>query len=161
LVIDDPRDMILTPDGGFVMIARIGIGGGDVTHFYGIGDCWMAKCDSIGNIEWEKTLGNDGLDNCVSLMINSAGNIMMIGAAQWHGGLVECYPDGEWADVWIVELDMQGNILAQYCYGGSHYDLGYMIIELDDGYAFVAVLIQMMGMCPACMALREARRRMG
>jgi hypothetical protein len=135
---DNPRDMILTPDGGFVMIARVGIGGGDVTHYYGSGDCWMAKCDSIGNIEWEKTMGNDGLDNCVSLMINSAGNIMMIGAAQWHGGLVECYPDGEWADVWIVELDMQGNILAQYCYGGSHYDLGYMIIELDEGYAFVA-----------------------
>jgi hypothetical protein len=137
--IDDARDLILTPDGGFVMIDRIGIGGGDVTHFYGIGDCWMAKCDSLGNIEWEITLGNDGLDNCNSLMINSAGNIMMIGAAQWHGGLVECYPDGEWADVWIVELDMQGNILAQYCYGGSHYELGYMIIELDDGYAFAAV----------------------
>jgi hypothetical protein len=137
--IDDPRDMILTPDGGFVMIDRIGIGGGDVTNFYGSGDCWMAKCDSLGNIEWEKTLGNNGLDNCSSMTINSAGNIMMIGATQWHGGLVECYPDGEWADVWIVELDMQGNIMAQYCYGGSHYDLGYMIIELDDGYAFVAV----------------------
>jgi hypothetical protein len=137
--IDDPKDMILTPDGGFVMIDRIGIGGGDVTNFYGSGDCWMAKCDSLGNIEWEKTLGNDGLDNCVSLIINSAGHIMMIGAAQWHGGLVECYPDGSWGDVWIVELDMQGNILAQYCYGGSHYDLGYMIIELYDGYAFVAV----------------------
>jgi len=135
---DNPRDMVLTPDGGFVMIDRIGIGGGDVTYYYGMGDCWMAKCDSLGNIEWEKTLGNDGLDNCVSMMINSAGNIMMIGAAMWHGGLVECYPDGAWADVWIVELDMQGNILAQYCYGGSHYDLGYMIIELDDGYTFIA-----------------------
>jgi hypothetical protein len=139
--IDDARDMILTPDGGFVFIDRIGSGGGDVTNFYGIGDCWMAKCDSLGNIEWEKTLGNDGLDNCMSLMINSAGNIMMIGAAQWYGGMVECFPDGEWADVWIVELDIQGNILAQYCYGGSHYDLGYMIIELDDGYAFVALTV--------------------
>ena len=136
---DDPRDMILTPDGGFVMIDRIGIGGGDVTHFYGVGDCWMAKCDSLGNIEWEKTLGNDGLDNCVSLTINSSGNIMMIGGAQKHGGLVECYPDGGYSDVWIVELDMQGNILAQYCYGGSSYDLGFMILELDEGYAFLAV----------------------
>jgi len=136
---DEPRDMILTPDGGFAMLARISFSGGDISSYYGSYDNWIAKCDSLGNIEWEITLGNNGLDNCVSLMINSAGNIMMIGAAQWHGGLVECYPDGEWADVWIVELDMQGNIMAQYCYGGSHYDLGYMIIELDDGYAFVAV----------------------
>ena len=136
---DNTRDMILTPDGGFVMIDRIGIGGGDVTHFYGVGDCWMAKCDSLGNIEWEKTLGNDGLDNCVSLTINSSGNIMMIGGAQKHGGLVECYPDGGYSDVWIVELDMQGNILAQYCYGGSSYDLGFMILELDEGYVFMGV----------------------
>jgi hypothetical protein len=63
---DDPSDMILNPDGGFVMIDRIGIGGGDVSNFYGIGDCWMAKCDSLGNIEWEKTLGNDGLDNGIN-----------------------------------------------------------------------------------------------
>ncbi len=135
---DEPRDMILTPDGGFAMLARISASGGDISNYYGSYDNWIVKCDSLGNIEWEITLGNDGLDNGVSMMINSAGNIMMIGAAQWHGGLVECYPDGEWADVWIVELDMQGNILAQYCYGGSHYELGYMIIELDEGYAFVA-----------------------
>jgi hypothetical protein len=135
---DGPRDMILTPDGGFAMLARIRASGGDVSNYYGSNDNWIAKCDSLGNIEWEITLGNDGLDNGISMMINSAGNIMMIGAAQWHGGLVECYPDGVWADVWILELDMQGNILAQYCYGGSHYDLGYMIIELEDGYAFIA-----------------------
>jgi len=60
----------------------------------------------------------------------------MIGGAQKHGGLVECYPDGGYSDVWIVELDMQGNILAQYCYGGSDYDLGYKFIELDEGYVF-------------------------
>jgi len=134
---DTARDMILTPDGGFVMIDRIGIGGGDVSQFYGIGDCWMAKCDSLGNLEWEKTLGNTGLDNCMSMTVNSAGNIMMIGAAQWHGDLVACFPDGAWGDVWLVELDLQGNILDQHCYGGSQYDVGYSIIELEDGYAFI------------------------
>ena len=134
--IDDPRDMILTPDSGFVMIDRIGVGGGDVSNFYGSGDVWMCKCDSVGNIEWEKTLGNFGLDNCVSMIINSVGNIMMIGATQKHGGLVECYPDETWGDVWLVELDLQGNIVSQHCYGGSDYDVGINIIELEDGYIF-------------------------
>ncbi len=135
---DEPRDMILTADGGFAMLARISTSGGDISNYYGSYDNWIVKCDSLGNIEWEITLGNNGLDNGISMMINSAGNIMMLGAAQLHGGLVECYPDGEWADVWIVELDLQGNILAQHCYGGSHYDLGYNLIELDNGYVFVA-----------------------
>jgi len=130
--------MILTPDGGFVMIDRIGIGGGDVTNFYGVGDVWMCKCNSLGNIEWEKTLGNEGLDNCVSMIINSEGNIMMIGAAQKHGGLVECYPDEAWGDVWLVELDLQGNIISQHCYGGSYYEVGFDVIEEDEGYVFTA-----------------------
>ncbi len=135
---DGPRDMILTPDGGFAMLARISASGGDISNYYGMYDNWVVKCDSLGNIEWEITLGNNGWDNGISMMVNSAGNIMMIGAAQWHGGLVECYPDGAWADVWIVELDLQGTILAQYCYGGSHYDLGNNLIELEDGYVFIA-----------------------
>ncbi len=135
---DDPRDMILTPDGGFVMIDRIGIGGGDVTNFYGSGDVWMCKCDSLGNIVWEKTLGNEGLDNCMSMIVNNEGNILMIGATQKHGGLVECYPDEAWGDVWIVELDLQGNILSQHCYGGSYYDIGIDIEEIEDGFVFVA-----------------------
>ncbi|RLD69767.1 MAG: hypothetical protein DRI87_09220, partial [Bacteroidetes bacterium] len=135
---DNVRDMILTPDGGFVMIDRIGTGGGDVTNFYGIGDVWMCKCDSLGNIEWEKTLGNQGLDNGVSMIINSEGNIMMIGAVQQHGGMVECYPDGAWGDVWLVELDLQGYIISQHCYGGSDYDLGYRVLEMENGYIFIA-----------------------
>ncbi|RLD61252.1 MAG: hypothetical protein DRJ05_03030 [Bacteroidetes bacterium] len=137
-VYDDPRDMVLTPDGGFVMIERIGGGGGDVSNFYGIGDVWMCKCDSLGNIEWEKTLGNEGFDNCSSMIINSEGNIMMIGAASNHGGLVECYPDEMAGDVWLVEIDLSGEIIWQQCYGGSEYDLGKDIEEIDNGYIFVA-----------------------
>jgi len=135
---EEPRDMILTPDDGFVMIDRIGSGGGDVSNYYGYGDVWICKCDSLGNIEWEKTFGNDGLDNCLSMIINRNNNLMMIGAVQKHGGLVECFPDGAWGDVWIIELDLQGNIVAQHCYGGSIYELGYSLIELDEGYAFTS-----------------------
>jgi len=135
---DEPRDFILTPDGGFIILSRISFAGGDISQYYGLYDNWLCKCDSLGNIEWEKTLGNQGLDNGVSMMINSEGNIMMIGAVQQHGGMVECYPDGAWGDVWLVELDLQGNIISQHCYGGSDYDLGYKLVENEDGYFFIA-----------------------
>jgi len=135
---DVPRDMILTPDGGFVMIDRIGIGGGDVTNFYGSGDVWMCKCDSLGNIEWEKTLGNQWLDSGMSMIINSEGNIVMIGAAAHYGGLVDCTADDGYGDVWLIEMNMAGNILWQRCYGGSYYELGYKIEEHDNGYIFIA-----------------------
>ncbi len=136
--IDDGRDMVITPDGGFVFINRIGSKGGDVSQFYGFGDVWICKCDSEGNIEWEKTIGNDGLDNGNALLINRKGNIMMLGATQWHGGMVTCYPLGFYGNMWLVELDMQGTIVWQSCYGGSVYEVGIDFIETDNGYLFIA-----------------------
>ena len=133
------NDLVVTPDGGFVFIDRVDNPGGDITQFYGAYDVWMCKCDANGNIEWEKTLGNEGLDNGVSLIINRRGNIMMVGAVQYHGGMVTCYPQGAIGNVWLVELDMQGNILWQECYGGSDYEAGYKIIEVDDGYIFAGI----------------------
>ncbi len=131
---DEPRDMILTQDNGFALLSRISSSGGDISQYYGLYDNWILKCDSIGNIEWEKTLGNEGLDNGISMIINSQGNIMMIGAVQLHGGMVECYPDGAWGDVWLVEMDLQGNIVSQHCYGGSDYDVGINILETENSY---------------------------
>lgn len=133
---DQPNDLVVTPDGGFVFTNRFDNVGGDISQFYGAIDVWMCKCDADGNIEWEKTLGSEGLDNGVSLIINRRGNIMMVGAVQYHGGMVTCYPQGEIGNIWLVELDLQGNILWQECYGGSDYEAGNNIIEVDDGYIF-------------------------
>ncbi|MCK9451658.1 MAG: T9SS type A sorting domain-containing protein [Bacteroidales bacterium] len=133
-----PRDMIVTPDGGVVVMGRIFNSGGDVSVLYGRNDVWMFKTDSLGNLEWEKTLGNQWLDNGVSIMLNSEGNIILIGAVAHYGGMVECNTDDYYGDVWLVELDLQGNIVWQHCYGGSHYDLGFSVIEVDAGYIFAA-----------------------
>ncbi len=133
------NDLVVTPDGGFVFTNRFYSLGGDVSQYYGLYDVWMCKCDPEGNIEWEKTLGNEGMDNGVSLLINRLGNIVMIGAVQFPGGMVTCNPQGELGNVWLVELDMQGNILWQQCYGGSDYEAGFDIIETDGGYIFAAV----------------------
>ena len=133
---DEMNDLVVTPDGGFVFIDRIFSVGEDVSQYFGLNDVWMCKCDPEGNIEWEKTLGNEGMDNGVSLLINRRGNIVMVGAVQWHGGMVTCHPQGELGNVWLVELDMQGNILWQECYGGSDYEAGIKIIEVGDGYIF-------------------------
>ncbi|MCO5265439.1 MAG: hypothetical protein M9948_06115 [Lentimicrobium sp.] len=98
---------------------------------------WMCKCDADGNIQWQKTLGSEGLDNGVSLIINRRGNIMMVGQVQYHGGMGALLPPGEYCgNVWLVKLDMQGNILWQQCYGSSDYEAGFKIVEADAGYIF-------------------------
>jgi hypothetical protein len=134
---DTPKDLLLLPDGGFLFIGEIKQGGGDISTYYGEDDIWLCRCDEQGNIEWEKTLGNQGIDVCQSISINNEGNILLAGSVQEYGGMVECDIKGA-GDVWVVEMDMFGNILWQQCYGGSGYDKGYVINKINEGYIVLA-----------------------
>ena len=132
------RDAILTPDGGLLMMGRIMHAGGDVSVYYGRNDIWLCKIDSLGNIQWEKTYGNQGQDNAIKLILTSDSTYMFIGGHYESGGMIQCEDMGsDGADVWIVELDMNGEMIREYCYGGSHNDLGEAIIETENGYFFV------------------------
>ncbi|MCD4771913.1 MAG: T9SS type A sorting domain-containing protein [Bacteroidales bacterium] len=135
----DTRDAVLTPDGGLVMMGRIMYAGGDVSTWYGMNDIWLCKIDSIGNIEWEKTLGNQGQENALKIKLTSDTTVLMIGGYQENGGMIDCNHMGtsEWTDIWIVELDLSGNIIRQLCYGGTYNDLGHDIIETHDGYVIL------------------------
>ena len=136
----DVRDALLTPDGGLLMMGRILAAGGDVKVYYGGNDIWLCKIDMVGNIEWEKTLGNHGQDNALKIKLTSDTTVLMIGGHYESGGMIECPDLGTYgADVWIVEIDMDGNVLKQFCYGGSHNDLGCDIIEVNNGYVFASL----------------------
>jgi hypothetical protein len=136
---EDPRDALLTSDGGLIMMCRIMGAGGDISEYFGSNDIWVCKIDSTGNILWEKTLGNHALDNALNMIISSKNTLMIVGGHYESGGMIQC-PDlgDDGADAWIIEMDMDGNILKQFCYGGSHNDLIGDITEVADGYIFAA-----------------------
>ena len=135
----DARDAILMPDGGLLMMGRIMEAGGDVSTYYGSNDLWLCKIDSTGNLEWEKTIGNEGLENAIKIKLTEQNTLLMTGGFTEKGGMITCDHHGtNYEDVWILELDLEGNILQQFSFGGSKDDLGIDIIKLDDGYVFVA-----------------------
>jgi len=134
---DRAKDMIILPDNGFLIAGEISNGGGDVGTYYGDWDTWLCRCDSMGNILHEKTLGNEEEDIVNGLLLNSEGNILLAGAVKAAGGTVSCDPKGL-KDVWLTELDMQLQVLWDRCYGGSRDDVGYTITEQEDGYLVLA-----------------------
>ncbi len=131
---EEMRDIIPTPDGGFVFMTRIGAAGGDVSTYYGYGDVWLCKCDSTGNIEWEQTYGGPLRENGLSISLTSENHIIMVGAAQQNGYVVDCDLHGGLGDVWLLEVDLLGNVISQHCYGGSDYEFGISFLELEEGY---------------------------
>jgi hypothetical protein len=135
------RDAILMPDHGLLMMGRITSAGGDVSIFYGETDIWFCCIDSTGSILWEKTFGNGGMENALKIKMTSRNTILMIGGHPEPGGMIDCpfhEGDGTVCDVWIIEMDLRGNLLNQWCYGGSKDDLGWDIVETDGGYVFAA-----------------------
>ena len=136
--VDIPNDVIEMPDGGFLIMATIKAGGGDVSQFHNYKDIWLCRVNNTGEILWEKSMGNDYKDLGGSFYLNSKGGITMTATAMRHGGMVECYPDQFYGDVWLVEMDLEGNILWQQCFGGSRLDVGFQSIEMDNGYIILA-----------------------
>ncbi len=134
---DTPRDIMLLPDGGLLLAGEVRSNGGDVSEYYGDWDIWLCRFDSLKNIVWEKTLGNEGEDHVNKILVNNAGNIMLAGSVEEQGGTVTCTPKGM-DDVWLTKLDMNGQILWDRCFGGSWDDSGYSLTELEDGYVILA-----------------------
>jgi hypothetical protein len=138
---DGIRDAILTPDDGLLFMGRISSNGGDVKKYYGSMDLWFCKIDSLGNIEWEKTVGNQSLDNGISMQLISDTSFAFIGGYDDPGGMIDCEisVSGFYADLLLMEMSLtDGDILNMYCYGGSDGDLGFDFEKIADGYILAA-----------------------
>ncbi|NLH53333.1 MAG: T9SS type A sorting domain-containing protein, partial [Bacteroidales bacterium] len=136
------RDAILTSDKGLLVLSRVSFAGYNVSVVYGTNDLWICKFSPDGELEWEKTIGNYYDDNALSLrktLRKDLDTYYIIGSSEHGGGMVECRKSEDYdEDVIIYEIDRAGNLLRQFCYGGSQNDLGRDILPLKDGFVFTA-----------------------
>lgn len=128
---DYAMDIDLTSDGGYVVVGFTNSDDGDVTVNHGINDIWVVKMNSIGNMEWQKSLGGTSNDKGHSIQQTTDGGYIIGGDtrstnADVSGG------NGE-SDFWAVKLDGSGNIEWQNSMGGFRDDFGREIIQTSDG----------------------------
>lgn len=125
-------DGVITDDGGLILVGHVPMG---------IADGWICKIDSYANIIWEKNYGTTfAMDRFFGITETSKNTWLISGMHYEPGEIVECDVDSSihYKDVWLVEIDDNGEILWQSCYGGSFHEQAASIIELEDGYIFVA-----------------------
>lgn len=138
---EEVKDALLTTDGGLLLMARISSAGGDISQYYGSIDNWICKIDSLGNIQWEKTLGNQGMENGLRMKFTSDTTFFVLAGVHEAGGMVDCDCHENYfgaLDVWLIEMDINGNILKQICYGGTGNEIVFDIVKISDGYVFAA-----------------------
>jgi type IX secretion system substrate protein/PKD domain-containing protein len=137
---DDFQDAAPTPDGGLIVGTMVTTDGGDISTFYGERDVWLFRIDVDGKMLWEKSYGNHSMNRINKMITTSNGTYMFTGSFYEKGGMIDCQKDEleTETDVWVVEIDINGEIVFQNCFGGSHSETGTGLVETEDGLVFLA-----------------------
>jgi uncharacterized delta-60 repeat protein len=111
----------LTPDGGYL------IAGYTESISTGYWDTWILKLDAQGEVLWNRTYGGEKFDFAKSIQLTPNGGYLIAGDTGSKGA-------GK-MDIWVFELDAQGEFLWDRTYGGSQNDSeGFFQITRDGGY---------------------------
>ncbi|MBL7914794.1 MAG: T9SS type A sorting domain-containing protein [Bacteroidia bacterium] len=124
-----------TTDGGYILggYSKSNISGDKTENSNGDWDYWVVKTDSLGNIEWQNTIGGNSEEVLLSLRQTNDGGYILGGWSDSNisGDKTE-NSNGSW-DYWIVKTDNLGNIEWQNTIGGSSYDYLYSVQQTTDG----------------------------
>ena len=130
--IDKAYSIQQTNDWGYIVAGSSGSNNGDVTGNHGFDDYWVVKLDSIGNIQWQKSLGGIHSEGANSIRQTNDGGYIVAGYTCSNDGDVSGNHGG-FEDYWVVKLDSSGNIQWQKCYGGMNGDAASSIAQTADG----------------------------
>ncbi len=109
----------LTADGGFIITGQT-FSNGDT-----LGDSYLIKTDSEGNLLWSKTVGGNNVDGGNSIFQTSDGGYFVTNHTESYGA-GDC-------DSWVFKTDSAGNLLWSKTFGGIIDDIGQEGIETSDG----------------------------
>lgn len=101
-------------DMGYIIGASSGSGDGDVGIHYGspfTTDAFIVKTDSVGNIQWAKTLGGTDFDGAAVAGISGNRCLINIGTSSNDYDMAGILPMGETQVSWLMITDSAGNIL--------------------------------------------------
>lgn len=101
-------------------------------------DYWLIKLDSLGELEWERTLGGSGDDRLYDVRQTPDGGYVVAGGSRspLSGDRTEPnYDSGQFIDndYWMVKLAADGSIQWDKRYGGSGDDVCNVVLPLADG----------------------------
>lgn len=92
----------------------------------GSSDGYLVKIDSMGNFQWERTVGGLSIDWLKSVVQTSDSGYAAVGYSNSYG------ISGDY-DVFFVRTDKNGNILYTKTFGGKEWDFGNSIANTNSG----------------------------
>lgn len=124
-----------TLDGGYILGGTSGsdISGEKSENSRGIFDFWIIKTDSIGNIQWQKTIGGNDMDNLYSLSQTSDLGYILAGSSLSNISGEKSENCRGTLDFWIVKTNSLGIIQWQKTLGGTSSEIPNSVVQTIDG----------------------------
>ncbi len=124
-----------TTDGGYILGGHsLSLISGDKTeNSIGGSDYWIVKTDSLGNIQWQNTIGGSSTDKLLSIQQTVDGGYIMGGYSSSNISGDKTENKIGYYDYWIVKVDAAGSIQWNNTIGGSDDDYLYSIRQTTDG----------------------------
>ncbi len=117
---DGARSINKTSDGGYIITGW--------TFSYGpgaVGNVWLVKTDSLGNMQWNKFFGGTDVDRGLSVQQTNDGGYILTGYTASSGAGLD--------DMLLIKTDASGNAQWQKTFGGTGRDYGNSVIQSTDG----------------------------
>ncbi|MBL0071934.1 MAG: hypothetical protein IPP34_09005 [Bacteroidetes bacterium] len=124
-----------TTDGGFILggTSDSNISGDKTENSNGGKDFWIVKADSLGNIQWQNTIGGSGSDELRTIAETSDGGYILAGNSDSNISGDKTENSNGFTDFWIVKTDSLGVVQWQNTIGGSNPEIPYYISQTADG----------------------------
>jgi hypothetical protein len=125
-----------TTDGGYILggTSYSNISGDKTENSIGNGDYWMVKTDSLGNIQWQNTIGGNLIDRLLSMQQTSDGGYILGGYSNSNISGDKTENTNGYLDYWVVKTDSIGGIQWQNSIGGAdNADALWSIQQTNDG----------------------------
>lgn len=129
---DSGYGVTIDKKGNFIVTGYTTSNDGDVSGYHGGGDGWVAKVKTNDKVSWQKCLGGSGNDQANSVIVESTGDIAIVGFTESNDGDIS--GNHGLKDVMLCTLDKDGILLLSKCIGGSQDDMADYLIS--DGVSF-------------------------
>jgi len=124
--------------GGYYVLGGSGSGDFDCSGNHGQWDVFLARLDDTGGKVWTKCFGGSNYDGSEKgwLTEDGKGGVYFTSDVNSNDGDVSGYLGN--GDFWVVNVDSNGGIVWNKCYGGANYESPKTICRATDGSLWIA-----------------------
>ena len=133
---DNPAGVLETASNNLIIVGGSDSNDVDITNNKGSYDFWVVKSTKDGDIIWEKSFGGSEIDEARGIVSSGDGNHVIVGDTRSSEQDVSLNNGA--ADLWLVKISDDGDVLWNSSIGGSNFDVGRSIdLTFDGGFIIV------------------------